>query len=103
MPKVAKQHGEPEAAMVAALGGDQIEIVAAQRAVPDDLPLFCRRSEQPRPLFIREQLSNAQPSATAQDPYMIVYDPETNPIGVARVLHASQDLESLFRQRPPSV
>ena len=31
MPIVAKQHGEPEAAMVAALGGDQIEIIAAQR------------------------------------------------------------------------
>ncbi len=29
--------------------------------------------------------------------YMIVYDPATNPIGVARVLHASQDLESLLR------
>ena len=43
--------------MVAALGGDQIEIVAAQRAVPDDLPLFSRRGEQPRPLFIREQFS----------------------------------------------
>jgi toxin ParE1/3/4 len=34
--------------------------------------------------------------------YMIVYDPATKPLGVARVLHASRDLASLFRQRPPS-
>jgi hypothetical protein len=57
MAEVAKQDGEPEAAMVAARGGDQIEIVAAQRAVPDDLSLFSRRGEQPRPLFIHEELS----------------------------------------------
>jgi toxin ParE1/3/4 len=34
--------------------------------------------------------------------YMIVYGPATKPLGVARILHASRDLGSLFRQRPPS-
>jgi toxin ParE1/3/4 len=33
--------------------------------------------------------------------YMIVYDPATRPIGVARVLHGSIDLEKLFRKNPP--
>jgi plasmid stabilization system protein ParE len=32
--------------------------------------------------------------------YLIVYDPTTQPIGIARVLHASRDLESLFRAKP---
>jgi len=33
--------------------------------------------------------------------YLIVYDPDMKPLGVPRVLHASQDLETLFRNRPP--
>jgi hypothetical protein len=32
--------------------------------------------------------------------YLIVYDPAMKPLGVARVLHASRDLEALFRNRP---
>jgi len=54
MPEVAKQDCEPEAAMVAALGGDQIEIIAAQRAVPNDLALFPRRRKQIPPLLVWE-------------------------------------------------
>jgi toxin ParE1/3/4 len=34
--------------------------------------------------------------------YMIVYDPATRPLGVARV-HGSQDLEALLRKHPPRV
>ena len=33
--------------------------------------------------------------------YLIVYDPAMKPIGVARVLHASQDLERMLRDLPP--
>jgi antitoxin ParD1/3/4/toxin ParE1/3/4 len=33
--------------------------------------------------------------------YLIVYDPAMKPVGVARVLHRSQDLETMFRNRPP--
>ena len=33
--------------------------------------------------------------------YLIVYDPATKPLGVARVLHASRDLEAMFRTSPP--
>jgi toxin ParE1/3/4 len=33
--------------------------------------------------------------------YMIVYDPSAKPLGIARILHGSQDFESLFQQRPP--
>ena len=33
--------------------------------------------------------------------YLIVYDPAVEPLGIARILHASQDLKSLFRTNPP--
>jgi len=33
--------------------------------------------------------------------YLIIYAPEMKPLGVARVLHGSQDLETLFKIRPP--
>ena len=33
--------------------------------------------------------------------YLIVYDPAAKPIGIIRVLHASRDLETLFRINPP--
>jgi len=35
--------------------------------------------------------------------YLIIYDPAMQPLGVARVLHASQDVESLLKRRPPRV
>jgi toxin ParE1/3/4 len=33
--------------------------------------------------------------------YLIVYDPAMQPLGIARVLHGSQDLEAMFRKLPP--
>jgi antitoxin ParD1/3/4/toxin ParE1/3/4 len=33
--------------------------------------------------------------------YLIVYDPAMDPLGIARVLHASRDLETVFRTQPP--
>ena len=35
--------------------------------------------------------------------YLIVYDPATQPLGIARVRHGNQDLATLFRRRPPRV
>jgi antitoxin ParD1/3/4/toxin ParE1/3/4 len=33
--------------------------------------------------------------------YLIVYDPAMRPLGVARILHASRDVETLFTTQPP--
>lgn len=33
--------------------------------------------------------------------YLIAYDPAARPIGIARVLHASRDLERLLKPDPP--
>ena len=35
--------------------------------------------------------------------YLIVYDPKRKPLGIARILHAAQDLEILFQKSPPRV
>jgi antitoxin ParD1/3/4/toxin ParE1/3/4 len=32
--------------------------------------------------------------------YLIVYIPEMTPLGIARVLHASRDLQAIFLRRP---
>jgi len=31
----------------------------------------------------------------------VVYDPATQPIGIARLLHSSRDLAALLAQQPP--
>lgn len=33
--------------------------------------------------------------------YLIVYNSSTRPIGVARIIHGSQDVEAIFREHPP--
>ena len=33
--------------------------------------------------------------------YLIVYDPSMEPLGVARILHGNQDLQTMFRAIPP--
>lgn len=33
--------------------------------------------------------------------YLVAYDPVMRPIGIARVLHAARDLETLFHRSPP--
>jgi toxin ParE1/3/4 len=35
--------------------------------------------------------------------YLIVYDPASRPISIARVLHSAQDLQTLLRNTPPRV
>lgn len=35
--------------------------------------------------------------------YLIVYDPKRKPLGIARILHAAQDIEILFQKSPPRV
>lgn len=33
--------------------------------------------------------------------YLIVYEPSMRPIGVVRIIHGSQDVETKFRESPP--
>jgi len=33
--------------------------------------------------------------------YLIIYDPAMEPLGIARILHANRDLETMFRHQPP--
>ncbi len=33
--------------------------------------------------------------------FLIVYDPAMRPLGIARVLHSSRDLKTLFDENPP--
>jgi toxin ParE1/3/4 len=35
--------------------------------------------------------------------FLVVYDPNMQPLGIARVLHGSRDLAALFAIRPPRI
>jgi len=49
----------------------------------------------------REDITDEPARFWAVFSYLIVYDPVMKPLGVARVLHGSRDLETMFRNRPP--
>jgi antitoxin ParD1/3/4/toxin ParE1/3/4 len=49
----------------------------------------------------REDLTDEPVKFWAIFSYLIVYDPATHPLGVARVLHGARDLETLFSDHPP--
>ena len=49
----------------------------------------------------REDLTDQQVKFWQVFSYLIIYDPATKPLGIARVLHASQDLGTLLRKHPP--
>ncbi len=49
----------------------------------------------------REDLTNEPVKFWRVFSYLIVYDPAAKPLGVARVLHASQDLAVLLRKHLP--
>jgi antitoxin ParD1/3/4/toxin ParE1/3/4 len=52
---------------------------------------------------VRDDLTDEPVKVWPVFSYLIVYDPAMRPLGVARVLHGSQGLETLFRNRPPRV
>lgn len=49
----------------------------------------------------RQDLTDENVKFLAVFAYLIVYDPLIHPIGIARILHGSRDLETTFRSRPP--
>jgi toxin ParE1/3/4 len=50
---------------------------------------------------VRDDLTDEPVKFWSVFSYLIVYDPATKPLGVARIVHGSQDLEALFRKHPP--
>ncbi|MFZ0210363.1 MAG: type II toxin-antitoxin system RelE/ParE family toxin [Roseiarcus sp.] len=49
----------------------------------------------------REDLTDAPVKFWPVFSYLIIYDPATQPIGVARVLHGGQDLKTLLKRHTP--
>jgi toxin ParE1/3/4 len=49
----------------------------------------------------REDLTEEPVKFWAVFSYLIVYDPATRPIGVARIIHGPQDVGAIFRENPP--
>ena len=57
--------------------------------------------ENPGAGHLRADLTNEPVKFWSVFSYLIVYDPATQPIGIARILHGAQDLEVLFKENPP--
>lgn len=51
----------------------------------------------------RQDLTDAPVKFWQVFAYFIIYDPSVQPVGIARVLHTSRDLETLLRNTPPRV
>ena len=51
----------------------------------------------------REDLTDEPVKFWSVFSYLIVYDPAMNPLGIARVIHSSRDLEAAFREHPPRI
>jgi len=58
-------------------------------------------SEMPGAGHARSDLTSEPVKFWSVFSYLIVYDPATKPLGIARVVHGSQDLERMFREKPP--
>lgn len=54
-------------------------------------------SEHPNAGHYREDLTDEPVKFWPVFSYLIVYDPATTPIGIARVLHSAQDLPALLQ------
>ncbi len=59
-------------------------------------------------LATKPGLGHARPDLTGEPmkfwrvfSYLVVYDSESRPIGIARILHSSRDLKALFKEQPP--
>ncbi|WP_256448903.1 MULTISPECIES: hypothetical protein [Methylosinus] len=35
--------------------------------------------------------------------YLIVYEPSMRPIGIVRIIHGAQDVETMFSEKPPQM
>ncbi len=58
-------------------------------------------SQSPGAGHVRQDLTDEPVKFWSVFAYLIIYDPDMDPVGIARVLHGSRDLETIFMQSPP--
>ena len=58
-------------------------------------------AETPGAGHVRDDLTDEPVKFWSVFSYLIIYDPATQPLGIARILHANRDLETMFRNQPP--
>ncbi|WP_421848028.1 type II toxin-antitoxin system RelE/ParE family toxin [Novosphingobium sp.] len=80
---------------------DQADVRVARHVLGQFKRAFSFLGSTPNAGHWRDDLTDAHVRFWPVLGYLIVYDPSTQPIGIARVLHASRDLEMLFRTKPP--
>ena len=58
-------------------------------------------AENPGAGHLREDLTLLPVKFWSVFSYLVVYDPEMKPLGIARIVHGSRDLKALFDRNPP--
>jgi plasmid stabilization system protein ParE len=81
--------------------GDHYELQAgarvARRVLQEITKGFELLADHPRIGHWRTDLTDQPMKFWQVFSYLIVYDPVTQPLGIARVLHTGRDIEALFR------
>jgi plasmid stabilization system protein ParE len=66
----------------------------------DFIEAFERLAENPGLGHSRENLTSNPDLFYLVDPYLIVYDRQSDPLGILRVLHSARDLKKLLKTKP---
>ncbi len=60
-------------------------------------------AENPEAGHKREDLTDEKVKFWPVFSYLIVYEPSMRPIGIVRVIHGAQDVETMFSEKPPQM
>jgi len=72
---------------------------AADRVITDLHDAMRKLAETPLIGHRREDLTDQPIRFWSVHSYLVIYDPDSQPLGVARVLHASRDVESILEEK----
>lgn len=60
-------------------------------------------AENPGAGHKREDLTDEMVKFWPVFSYLIVYEPSMRPIGIVRIIHGAQDVETMFSEKPPQM
>lgn len=82
---------------------EEAGLFVARRVARDIAKAIRMLSDLPQHGHLREDLTDEPVRFRSVFSYLVIYDPTSRPVGIARVIHASRDIKDLLRRwRPPS-
>jgi len=78
---------------------EHADLSAADRVIADLHAAMRKLAQTPLIGHRREDLTDQPVRFWSVHAYFVIYDPDSQPLAVARVLHASRDVESILEER----